>query len=121
MTTLSRSVASVRHADAPVFQTIFGVELVTAGMVVYENPVNGGRWLDLRIPIRLLFDGENVVWPSMANPARPKAQSSSRKDGLPREMKSAARKIPVAAVAANSNSHCRRQVSDQTIGRQDKR
>ena len=45
---LTRSVASVRHADAPVFQAIFGVEFVTAGMVAFENTVNGGRWLDLR-------------------------------------------------------------------------
>ena len=43
-----RSVTSVRHADAPVFQAVFGVEFIAAIMVALENPVYGGRRLDLR-------------------------------------------------------------------------
>ena len=42
------SVTSVRHADASVFQAIFGVELVAAVVVPLENPVYCGWRLDLR-------------------------------------------------------------------------
>ena len=43
-----RSVTSVRHADAPVFQAIFCMELVAAAVVALKTPVYSGRWLDLR-------------------------------------------------------------------------
>ena len=42
------SVAPVRHADTPVFQAVFSVELVAAIMVAFENSIYSAWRFDLR-------------------------------------------------------------------------